>query len=242
MLYLISLGLFDAQDMSLRALEVAKKCDKLYVEFYTTGMHTSAEELSELIGKPVQELERPGLEEGSGIILEEAKRKDVGILVGGDALSATTHISLLLDAKKAGIETKVIHGSSVLTAVAETGLQLYKFGRTVTLTREKSPSVYEAIAENKKAGLHTLILLDIGMKVEEALTVLLEMDSMWKKGIIKPDSRLVAACQLGGEAVLRYGPVKALLQDSSLGKTPAVLIIPGRMHFLEKEYLEILSA
>ena len=241
MLYLISLGLFDEQDISLRALEAARKCSKLYVEFYTTGMHTTLEKLSQLTGKPVQEIDRSGLEVGSGILLEEARKKDIGVLVGGDSLSATTHISLLLDARKKGIETRVIHGSSILTAVAESGLQLYKFGRAVTLTREKPPSIYEAIRENKKSGLHTLVLLDIGMKVEDALTLLLEMESLWKKGLVKPESRIIALCQLGGDSSVRYGPVRALLEDKSLNKTPAVLVVPGKMHFLEKEYLEGLS-
>jgi diphthine synthase len=240
MLYLISIGLSDERDMSLKALETAKACGKLYAEFYTTGMDTTAEKLSELIGKPVKELDRSGMEEGSGAILEEAKSQDVGVLVGGDALSATTHISLLMDARKAGIEARVVHGSSILTAVAETGLQLYKFGRAVTLARQKSASCYRGIEHNLRVGLHTLLLLDIGMTVGEGLRMLLAMERDGKKGLVSEETMVVAASRLGGRRFMRYGTVKDLLLDERFS-TPAVIIMPGTLHFMEKECLEILK-
>lgn len=227
MLYLISLGLYDEKDISLKALETAKKCNKLYLELYTTSMNTSAGKLSKLIGKPVQEIPREGLENRSNQLLQEAKSKDIGILVGGDALSATTHISLLLDAKKSGIKTQVIHGSSILTAVGETGLSLYKFGRTVTLTKPLQKSILEGIKQNRKSGLHTLVLLDIGMAPQEALRLL--------SGKI-PGS-IVVASHLGGNPKIKYGRIENLMR-LKLNKPPAVLAIPGKLHFIEKEYLE----
>ena len=35
MFYFISLGLYDVNDMSLKALEIARSCDKLFLESYT---------------------------------------------------------------------------------------------------------------------------------------------------------------------------------------------------------------
>lgn len=227
MLYLISLGLHDEKDISLRALETARKCSKLYLELYTTNMNTSTAKLSKLTGKPVQEIPRQGLENKSDQLLQEAKKQDIGILVGGDALSATTHISLLLEAKKSGIKTRVIHGSSILTAIGETGLSLYKFGRTVTLTSPPQKSTLKAIEENKKSGLHTLILLDIGMTPSRALKLL--------SG--KIPGKIVVASHLGGNTEIKYGTIQDLLK-LRLNKTPSVLAIPGKLHFLEKEYLE----
>lgn len=229
MLYLISLGLHDEKDISLRALETAKKCKKLYLELYTTGMKTSPARLSRLIGRPVKEIPREGMENRSEELLKEAKNQDIGILVGGDALSATTHISLLLEARKAGIKTRVIHGSSILTAVAETGLQLYKFGRTVTLTRPLQKSTLDSIRQNQKAGLHTLVLLDIGMTSQQAL-------KLFPKKI---PGKIIVASQLGSDPEIRYGTIQDLLK-LRLDKTPAVIAIPGKLHFLEKEYLESL--
>lgn len=241
MLYLISLGLHDEKDMSLRALEAARKCDKLYAEFYTLRMHTDTGKLAELIGKPVQEIERAGLEEKAGAIIEEAKSSAVGVLVGGDALSATTHISILMEARKAGLSPRIVHGSSIFTAVAETGLQVYKFGRTVTLTLSGSMSAYDGVLRNREMGLHSLILLDIPMDIKGALDILLEMEKKGGKGLFAEDSMLVAACELGGRQTIRYRKIKELLQDKELEKRPAVLIVPGELHFLEKEYLESLS-
>ena len=231
MLYIISLGLHDEKDMSLRALETAKKCDSIYVELYTDNLDTGAEKLSALTGKPVKKLARSDLEENVGRILKDARSRDVGIMVGGDALAATTHISMLLEARKLGIPFRVIHGSSIVSAVAETGLQIYKFGRTTTLTDPVPRSCLDCIRMNRDMGLHTLALLDIGMEVRKGLELLLPLGL---KG------NVLGVCDLGGGQVIRYGHMENLQKDSALGK-PGVIIIPGELHFLEKEYLETLD-
>ncbi len=258
MLYLISLGLVDEKDLSLKAVEVAKKCDVLYVEFYTTKMETDAEKLSKLIGKKVVELRRAGLEEDSEKILKEAKVKDVAVLVGGDALSATTHLSLIQDAKKSGVKTKIIHGSSIFSAIGETGLHLYKFGAATTLVypekNYKPTSCYDTILKNKKMGLHTLILLDIKspkrmetdevgfnqcMSVKEGLEILLNIEKEKRKKLITENTFFVAASNIGsGKQKIKYGKVKDLVKV--VFGTPAVLVFPGELHFSEKEFLESL--
>lgn len=245
MLYLISLGLFDEKDMSLRALEAAKKCSKLYAEFYTARMQTDTRKLSELAGKEVIELKRRDIEEDSLKIINQAKSMDIGILVGGDALSATTHISLLLEAKKAGIKAKTIHGSSIFSAIAETGLQLYKFGATTSLVKPAGKyfpnSFYDVIIKNKKIGLHTLVLLDIGMSARDGLEVLLEIEKKRKGKIAAPPTKLVAASKIGSEnSIMKYDTIENLLVNESLTAYPAALVFPGELHFLEKEFLESL--
>jgi diphthine synthase len=229
MLYIISIGLHDEKDMSLRALDTAKRCGKLYCEFYTDNIGTNTDRLSRLVGKNVTELPRAGMENESEKLMKEAKAGDVGVFVGGDALSATTHIMLIEEAKKAKVQVKVVHGSSILTAVAETGLQLYKFGRTVTLTREFTKSTLDMIKDNMKAGLHTLILLDIGMTAREAAEVL----------ATKLDCKAIAACNLGSEgSIIVHDELKNLARNASIEKTPAVICIPGKLHFMEEEYLQ----
>ncbi len=245
MLYLISLGLSDEKDMSLKALEAARKCGKIYVEFYTNKINTDTRKLSELIGKEVVELKRSDMEESSMKIINQAKSMDIGILVCGDALSATTHVSLLLDAKKAGVKTRVIHGSSIFSAVAETGLQLYKFGATTTLVKPAGKygpdSFYDVILENKKMGLHTLVLLDIGMSVREGLEILVKIEKAKKGKIITPKTKIAAASQLGSDnKIIKYDIFEKLLVDEGLIECPAVLVFPGKLHFLEEEYLKSL--
>lgn len=233
MLYLISTGLHDEKDMPLKALEAAKRCSKLYLEAYTDNINVSPQSLSKLVGKPVEVLPRKGLEDEAGKLIAEAKSKDIGIFVGGDALSATTHIMLVSEAKKAGVPFKIIHGSSIITAVAETGLQVYKFGRAVTLTKDFPNSIRDMIKDNMKIGLHTLVLLDIGMTAREAARIL----------ATKLGCKAVAACNLGGDdSIIVYDELKKLAENKKIDKTPAVIAIPGKLHFMEEEFLEQLSS
>src|SRR3989344_4848305 len=162
MLYLISLG-FEEKDLSLKGLEAAKACGLLYLESYTNKLFADTKKLSKLVGKEIRPADRMTMENESDKILEEAKKQNVGVLIPGDALAATTHISLVLDAKRKGIPIEVIHGPSIFTVIGETGLQLYKFGMTTTLPfpEQKSASWYEVIKMNLKNGLHTLVLLDV---------------------------------------------------------------------------------
>lgn len=237
MLYLIGLGLWDEHDLPLRAIEALKRCDEIFVETYTNKWGGSFDKLEELAGKKVTHLKRLQVE--SEMITDIAKEADVALLVPGDPLVATTHVQLLIDAKAKGIEVKVIHASSIYTAVAETGLQLYKFGRATTLAFiEKSfkpSSPYEMIMENRKAGLHTLVLLDVKdssyMTIADGIHVLSELGLQ--------DISMVACCQMGGQQRIRYGTMSQLAKDTSLSGTPAVIIIPGRLHFKEEEALKM---
>ncbi|MCD6402845.1 MAG: diphthine synthase, partial [Candidatus Aenigmarchaeota archaeon] len=182
-LYFISIGLYDEKDLSLRAVEVARNCDVLFTELYTQPLNTTVKQLEKIIGKKITELSRKDVEEGFQKIIQLAKEKNVGLLVGGDAFCATTHALLRVEAVKAGVETKVVHGSSIFSAISECGLHVYKFGKTVTFPLPEKVSmpvsVYETVKMNLANGLHTLILLDLDkeknsfLKPGEALSRLL---------------------------------------------------------------------
>jgi len=246
-LSLISIGLRDERDLSLRALDEARRCDALYAETYTTKLDTTPERLAALIGRPVEPLPRSRMEEKSDALLDEARRRRVGVLVGGDCLTATTHISLLLDARCRGIPTRVVHGSSILTAVAETGLSPYKFGRTVTLPLpEKGPAdtVLDAVAENLDRGLHTLILLDLDaeadrhLTISQAIQILLDAD---RPHAFNPETLTVAVARLGSEtATIKAGKASEIAAEDH-GPPPHTLIIPGHLHFLEAEALKTIG-
>jgi diphthine synthase len=251
-LYLISIGLYDEKDMSIRALDTAKSCDLLFAEFYTTRLNTTKEKLENLVGKPIKILSRQELEEKyQEIILNEAKKKKVGLLVGGDCFTATTHAILRMEAVKQGIETKVIHGSSIISAIAETGLHIYKFGPSVTIpfpekTKGKLPeSVYEIIKNNKARGLHTLCLLDLVaeenryLTPSQAIKILLILEEKRKENVFTEDSEIVVFSKAGSEnSSIFYGKAKDLMK---LEEIPSVLIILGLLHFTEKEYLSVLA-
>ena len=247
-LTLISIGLTDEDDLTRRALREARSCDALYAELYTTLLDTDTQRLTEAIGKPVNPLTRRQLEEDSEILLEEAQQMKIGILVGGDALTATTHLPLLLDATKKGIKTTVIHGSSILTAIAETGLSLYKFGRTVTLPLpEKAPpdTVLRPLTENREHGLHTLILLDLDTRKQQAHTIpraiqtLLEAET---PEAYNGDTLTIGVARLGWKnQTIRADTARALL-NHDFGDPPHALVVPGRLHFLEAEALKTIAS
>jgi diphthine synthase len=180
--------------------------------------------------------------------LDEAKVKKVGLLVGGDAFVATTHSALALEAKKQGIDVKVIHGSSIISAIAETGLHIYKFGAIVTIpflerTGGKLPlSVYTTIKENLERGLHTLCLLDIDveknklMSVNEAVTILMKLEKKLGEGILK-DKKIIVFSKAGSDKqAIIYDSLDSLIEKEF--ENPAVILIPGKLHFTEKEFLE----
>jgi len=248
MLCLISLGLSDEKDISLKGLEVAKSCDFLFAEFYTTKLLTNKERLEKLIGKEIKILSRKNLEENFQEILDLAKNKKVGLLVGGDALIATTHSALIIEARKQGIETEIIHNASIISAVGETGLHIYKFGPCLTIpfpekTKGKLPeSVYEILKENKKRGLHTLCLLDVEeeriMKVNEALEILLKIEEEKKEGVISLKDEIIVFAKVGSKKpLIAYGRMEEIIKRN-FEETPATIIFPGKLHFTEKEFLE----
>jgi diphthine synthase len=239
MLSLIGLGLWDEEDVTLKGVKVAKDADKVYIELYTSKWHGNLKKLEKTIGKKIKALKRENLEEKSGEIIKEAKDKKVVLFVLGDPLIATTHASLLYDARKVGIKTEVIHNASIYSAIGETGLHVYKFGATVTIpfpekTGNKLPeSILETIKENEKRCLHTLLLLDI---VPEKNRYMTPNEGM--KILIK-DTEVVVFARVGsGKTLIVYGKVKDLI-EKDFGEPPFVMIIPGKLHFTEKEYLEM---
>ncbi len=237
MLYLIGIGLAEG-DVSLKALGALKRCDAAYCEFYTSHWMGDVDKLGKLAGKKIEMLRRERVE--SEFLINEAKKKSVALLVPGDPLTATTHMQLLLDAKKALVDTEVIHSSSIYTAIAETGLQLYKFGRATTLAMPQKnffpESPYGVIAENKKMGLHTLVLLDIPMDAGKGAEVLIELEKRKGEGIAV--GRVIACSKLGDkDRTIKYCDISDLLNARM--DSPAVIVVPGKLNFKEEEALEL---
>jgi len=238
MLYLIGLGLWDERDITVKGLEIAKKCDKVYLEEYTSVLKgSSKEKIGELVGKDVVGLSREDVEQNLDW-LKDAKKKDVALLVGGDPMVATTHTDLLMRAWDEKIETEVIHNASIFSAVAECGLQIYKFGKTATVTywekNFKPTSFYGVVKDNTKKGLHTLLLLDIKknrhMTPAEAISILTEIDPGFAK------REIIVMSRVGGDMGLSFGKAK-VLADSGHGTGLHVIIVPGEMHVMEKAFL-----
>ena len=247
----IGMGLHDENGLTLRGLNATKNADIVYAEFYTSIMPgLSMDRLRHLVGKEIEILTRKDLEEDAQrTILLKAKKGRVALLTPGDPMSATTHVGLLLSARKLGIRTAVIHSASILTAVAgATGLEVYKFGRTVTIPSPKtSPvpeSVYEFIAANKRIGLHTLALLDLeqgGLTIPEAIRILIKLESAKRTGLLTEETLMVALARVEAPDCLVRADRARDLVKGDFGEPPWSIIIPSRLHFVEAEALQLLA-
>ncbi|CAF4911464.1 unnamed protein product [Pieris macdunnoughi] len=176
MFYLIGLGLGNAKDITVKGLEIVKKCDKVLLEGYTSILTVGHNVLEEFYGRPIIIADRELCESHIDSFLMEAQDNDIALLVVGDPLGATTHTDMLLRAKQLGVRTEIIHNASIMNAVSCCGLQLYNFGETISIPywteTWKPDSFYEKIIGNYTRNLHTLCLLDIKVKepTEESLT------------------------------------------------------------------------
>ena len=253
-LVFIGLGLYDEKDMSIRGLEELKESDAVFAEFYTSLMPgLSIQKLEEMIGKPVNVVSRRVLEEENGQqLFEAAKKGKAAFLVQGDPMIATTHVDLRISAEKQGIKTRVIHGTSVVSAVRGiSGLQNYKYGKTVTIPFSEhgfvSETPYNVIQENKKMGLHTMCYLDIKaeearyLTVNEGLKVLLELEKQKKEQVVTSRTLVIGVARAGSyEPTVKAGYLEDVI-NQDFGDPPHTLIFPGKLHFMEAEALIVLA-
>ncbi len=249
MLVFIGLGLYDEKDITLRGLELLRRCRLVFAELYTSHMPgLSLERLQTLAGRKVTPLTRQEVESRPELLLEPAAHSDVALLVAGDPLISTTHAALRIEARRRGIETLVVHNASIVSAAPSlSGLHNYKFGRSATVARPERgffpETPYEVVKENLRRGLHTLLFLDIKaeegyiMSAREALEILLAIEERRGEGVVSRDTLAVVVAAAGSpEARVTAGRVEHLLK-AELGGLPHTLIIPGELHFLEEEYL-----
>ena len=184
-LYLIGIGLGNEKDISLRGLEIVKKCDKIYLESYTSKLQCNVNDLEKLYGVKIITATRSMIEEGMDLILNEAKNKNIALLIIGSVFAATTHINYLIECKKKNIKFEVIENASIFTAIGLTGLSLYNFGKVTSIPFENKNvnAPISVINENLKNNMHTLVLLDI--KDERLMSINEALKYLSSKGISK---------------------------------------------------------
>jgi diphthine synthase len=245
MLTFIGLGLFDEKDLSVKGLEAVRSADLVYLETHTsrlTGANPAA--LERFYGRPVVPVTREEMEVRPGEILARAKGGNVALLCGGDPMVSTTHADLRLRAKAAGVETRIIHGASIGSAVCgETGLQNYRFGKSTSLPFPSGSwfptTPLETILGNLSLRLHTLVFLDIQgdrfMTVNEGIALLGEMAAR----ISRPaPGFLIGIARAGSPDAFVAAGSPGRLADLDFGPPLHVLVVPADLHPVEQEYLE----
>ena len=230
MLYLIGLGL-NEKGISKQGMLALEKCHKVYLEGYTVDFPYDIEELN--LGKKIKILKRKDVE--SNRLLKESKGRRIALLVYGSPLFATTHMSLILDAQAQKVRVKVIPSTSVFDAIAETGLQLYKFGKTASMPSLEDTDFLKYVKENLSIKAHSLILIDIGMGFKKAIE---KLEKAIEKQKIDID-KIVVCSKLGtDDSVIFYGTINELKDKELAIQAPFCFIIPSELHFLEEEGLK----
>jgi len=250
-LWFVGVGLTDERDLSRRAIEVARSCDAIFAEEYTSVLAGgSLERLAAELGRPIVRLDRPAVESEAPVLAALGRHRRVAFLTAGDPFGATTHVALRLAAERAGHVWHYLPGASVLTAAAGyLGLIHYRFGRTVSIPFPEpnfSPtSPLEALARNRAAGLHTLVLLDLRPEAGRYLTAGEAIRVLRERGGADPETRfpgttpVAVVARVGGESARAwYGPAEEL-QDLDFGPPLHALVVPALpLHEQEAAALE----
>ncbi len=262
MLYMIGLGLGDAKDITLRGLDAIKKSEYVFYENYTS-LSNAFNELQKMTNKEFICANRNLVESNSDEIIQKAKKTDVSFLVIGDVFGATTHTDLYLRAKKENIDIKIINNASIINAVGNTGLELYRFGQTTSIVFDDNnwlpDTPYKVIKNNKNNGLHTLCLLDIKteepslenlkkginkpeparfMTIKKAIEILEKLEEKNKENIINKETLVIGVARIGTSTQQIISGTIDELKQKDFKQPLHSLIIPGKLHDVEKEMLD----
>jgi diphthine synthase len=243
MLTFIGLGLYDLDDISLKGMQTIKDADIIFLEAYTSRlMGTDHAAMEMRYKKPVRILMREDVEQHPEPVLSAAKNQNVVFLTGGDPMVSTTHADIRIRAAKEGITTKIIHGSSIVSAVCGLcGLQNYRFGKSCSVPYPaknwfpKTP--YATIINNLTSDLHTIVYLDIQkdryMSISQAVDILEHLSHTEDKKI----PLYVGISRAGSsDPIVAAGTADKMKKTDFKGPLH-ILVIPASLHDIEEEYL-----
>jgi diphthine synthase len=243
MLNFIGLGLYDERSITVEGHEALSDCDQAFAEFYTSKLAgASVEDLEAYHGVDVEVRDRAGVEQEPEPILDAAEEGEVAFLTAGDTMISTTHVDLRLRAHERDIDTRVFHGVTAQSAASGlTGLQNYRFGKSVTLPfpyahggDDVPKSLVDGIEANRERGLHTLVYLDIKTEREEYMSADVAAGMLaegWS------DELAVAVARAGSPDPVVAADRLSALAERDFGDPLHLLVVPGDLHHLEAEAL-----
>ncbi len=251
MLSFVGLGLYGIEDVTIRGRDVIKNADHVYTEFYTSAiMDAGIEDLESYYSTSITQLARSDIEQNPDEILENARQGDVALLTGGDPMISTTHSDLRLRAINKDIDTKVIHGQSIETAVkGETGLQNYRFGPPTTLPFPEDgwmpESPMKTISENLERNLHTLVYLDIKhddpSNSPRYMTISYAIDLIQESDISSEIDSVIGCARIGSDTQeIKYGSLDDI-SGYGFGDPLHIIVIPSELHEVEAGFIDTYS-
>ncbi|MEM0244848.1 MAG: diphthine synthase [Zestosphaera sp.] len=242
--------------ITLRGVKRILEADIVYVDSYTSiTLGDLRSFLTTQTGKEAVFLSRKDIEEKyfETIIKPALEGLKVVLVVPGNPLDATTHVALLSEASRRGIDFEVVPAPGIIpNALTMSGLMIYKMGKVVTLTYPKSGIIseypYDVIKDNDLRNLHTPLLTEIDiekgvkMQVREAIEILLQLESMRREGVLSESRKAVAVSGLSGsEQRICFGTLKDLTELPDHEGPHTLVITSPKMHFLEEEVAQIIS-
>ncbi len=136
-----------------------------------------------------------------------------------------------------------------------TGLQSYKFGRTITvpvMAGEALPeSVHAALRGNMEAGLHSLVLLEVNVETKQHVTIPKALEGLLSLAahhhnhhptpnpVLSPETLAVGIARLEAPDMIVHASTISELMRFDFGKPPHCLIFPSTLHFVEAEALQV---
>jgi diphthine synthase len=247
MLTFVGLGLYDEESITVEGRAVLDAADRAFAEFYTSHLvGATVDDLSAFHDIDIEVRDRAGVERDPEDVLAAAEDGHVAFLTAGDTMISTTHVDLRLRAIDRGIDTRVIHGVTAQTAASGlTGLQNYRFGKSVTLPFPSAHggddvpgSVVESIEANRERGLHTLVYLDIKADRNEYMSAAAAAGLLadgWE------DTLGVAVARAGSPEPVVAADSLSALAEREFGDPLHLLILPGDLHHVESDALATLG-
>jgi diphthine synthase len=244
MLTFVGLGLYDERSITVQGREAIREADRVFAEFYTSKLAgATLEDVESFHNQSIEVRSREGVEQNPDPILDAAETGDAVFCTAGDTMISTTHVDLRLRAHERGIDTRVVHGTTAQAAASSlTGLQNYRFGKATTLPFESAhggegvpDSVVETVEANRERGLHTLVFLDI--KVDDDREEYMRADhaadllaTHWDG-----DALAVAVARAGSPDPVVAADRLSALAERSFGDPLHMLVIPGDLHYVERD-------
>ena len=250
MLNIMGLGLRGLKSITMEEYETLRDSDIVYFETYTSiSPESTFNSLKKICMGSLMKANREFIETDKRILME-AKNKIVTLLVTGDALSATTHNEIRLEAERLGIIVNIFENASIITAfTSKTGLFNYRFGNIVSMPfvyENFFPvSVYDKIYLNYSNNMHTLLLLDLAngrtMPAYQALLTLLSMEEKRNNGMINEDTEVIVGIAIASdEEKIIDSNIKNIMRSKPDG-SPVSIIIPVNLNEKEREFLDEFS-
>ncbi len=240
------LGIGDEPSLHMGVIRKMGDYDMIFLELYTSPTLYTREDVKSLVEREVYEVNRRVLEEGSDQFLNLCKAKNVLLLVPGDPLTATTHKSLVIEARRNGIDVRIYHNTSIYTAaIGEAGLDIYRVGASGTIMRggvEVNMRNHRILNVNYQLSLHTFYFLEYSREDGYVMDVYEGIEELSKDerslSILDSEDTYIIGMTWVGTTKQQIRVFENTSEVDGLPKkAPSVIVIAANPHFTEKEYL-----